>query len=250
MESVPLSAADIDDIKTFDWISYFEYNNSHLLKVDYTVCDELTKEEIELITPSIRAFQIGEGSEGKHLKKAVKKFAQKSGYPEYIKIMRWFIIEENRHSSTLAKYMKAYGIKRAEHLWIDNVFRFLRKLTGIGCEVVVLVTAEMIALSYYDALANATRSEQLKAICAQMLHDELMHVILQSDTLRRISQRRNNAVNYVVRILRKIIMKLTAFTVWYKYRRLFIKGGYSYNRFSRNCREYLRESISIEKDYI
>ncbi len=87
--------------------------------------------------------------------------------------------------------MEIYQIDTTEKLWIDNVFRHLRKMMGLECEVIILVTAEMIALSYYTALSNATKSELLKTICSQMLNDELKHVVLQSDTLFRISNRRN-----------------------------------------------------------
>lgn len=246
MKRVPLSSAGVENAETFDWIAYFEYNNAHLLKIDYTVCNELTCDEIKLITPSIKAFQIGEGSEGKHLWKTVVKFSEKSGYTRYREIMRWFIIEENRHSNTIKRYMNAYGIPTAKHLWIDNVFRLMRKPMGIGCEVIVLVTAEMIALSYYDALAKATRSKQLKIICDQMLHDELRHVVLQSDTLRRLSQRRNKLTNQIVRAVRKILMRATAFVVWRKFRSLFVAGGYSYQDFRSNCKGYLKESMNIE----
>ncbi len=68
MERVKLVEVKIDDLKSFDWIEYFRYNNSNLLKLDFENNRELTSEEKELITPSIRAFQIGEGSERKTFK--------------------------------------------------------------------------------------------------------------------------------------------------------------------------------------
>lgn len=247
MHHIPLSDANIDNPRQFDWRAYFTYNNSHLIPVDYTINNELSADDISLITPSVCAFQIGEGSEGKHLTKVAARFAEKANYPEYREIMRWFIIEENRHSSMLKRYMNPYGISTAKSLWIDKVFRGMRRLMGIWCEVAVLVTAEMIALSYYDALANATPSKQLKMICRQMLHDELRHVVLQSDTLGRIAQRRSKSVNRLVRRLRKIIMRVTVFTVWHKYHALFEAGGWSYRDFHSNSFAYLKESILIEQ---
>lgn len=247
MERTKLQETNIKNIKAFDWVKYFEYNNSHLLKIDFKNNSELSKDDIALITPSVRAFQIGEGSEGRHLTKCVKKFADKTGYKEYKTIMKWFVLEENRHSQTLKKYMGIYHIEPIKTLWIDNIFRLLRKLTGLECEVIVLVTAEMIALSYYTALSNAVNSEVLNIICQQMLNDELKHVVLQSDTLHRISAGRNNIVNNLSRLIRKIIMRITAFVVWHKYKTLFLKGGYSYRMFKNHCIEYLKESIHIEK---
>lgn len=247
MSRIKLIKTSIKNLEEFDWVKYFEYNNANLLKLDFNKNNELTSEEIELITPSIKAFQIGEGSQGKHLSKVAKKFANKTNYLKYEKIMRWFILEENRHSQTLKKYMDIYNIKSIKSIWIDNIFRALRKMMGLECEIIILVTAEMIALSYYTALSNATDSKLLKTICKQMLNDELKHVVLQSDTLHRISEHRNNILNSIIRTIRKIVMKITCFIVWHKYKKLFIKGDYLYKKFNKDCLEYLKESIYIEK---
>lgn len=247
MERVKLNETKIEDLSTFNWVEYFKYNNEHLLKLDYNIDKELSDEEKKLIAPSIKAFQIGEGSEGKHLSKVVKKFATNNDYEEYVEIMKWFILEENRHSKTLKKYMEIYDITPVSKMWLDNVFRILRKIMGLECEVIVLVTAEMIALSYYTALGNATNSKLLKTICNQMLNDELKHVVLQSSTLHRISNKRNKVTNSCIRGVRKLIMKATVFVVWHKYKELFIKGAYSHKKFKNDCMEYLNESIYIEK---
>lgn len=247
MKRISLSNTEIENIKTFDWISYFKYNNTHLIKLDYSLDHELTDEEKKLIFQSIKAFQIGEGSDGKHLMMVVKSFAEKTNYSDYPKIMDWFILEENRHSQTLKKFMDIYGIETVKKLWIDNVFRGLRKLMGLECEIIVLVTAEMIALSYYDALADATDSKLLKDICTQMLNDELKHIVLQSDTLGRISYGRNEILNYIIRAERKILMNITSSVVWCKYKEVFRKGKYTKRLFQENCRFYLAESVAIEK---
>ena len=247
MKMIKLTDTKIENLRTFHWIEYFKYNNSHLLKLDFSNTMELSDEEKRLITPSIRAFQIGEGSKGKHLIKEAKDFAIKKDYKEYAEIMKWFIMEENRHSQTLKKYMEVYQIKAVSELWIDRIFRFLRKMAGLECEIIVLVTAEMIALSYYRALSNATGSKLLKTICSQMLRDELKHVVLQSDTLHKISKDRNIIINKLMRGIRKLIMRITVFTVWINYKELFVKGSYSYKIFKKHCMEYLKESIYIER---
>ena len=164
MERVKLIETKIENIRKFNWVDYFKFNNENLFKLDFSNNTELSYEEIRIITPSIRAFQIGEGSEGKYLLKRVEKFASKTDYKEYKEIMKWFVMEENRHSQTLKKYMEIYEIKPVNKLWIDKIFRILRKTMGLECEVIVLVTAEMIALSYYTALSNATNSNLLKTI--------------------------------------------------------------------------------------
>lgn len=247
MKRVNLKETGIEDIKGFDWVEYFKYNNAHLIPLDYSLNNELNRGQKRLIFPSIKAFQIGEGSDGAHLTSVVKAFAEKSNYTDFPEIMRWFIVEENRHSQMLKAYLEAYGEECEKSLWIDNIFRGLRRLMGIECEVIVLVTAEMIALSYYDALADATDSVLLKDICAQMLHDELMHIVLQSDTLNRISSSRAEFFNTISRVTRKILMSVTSSVVWKKYKDVFIKAEYTKKDFKENCRFYLNQSISMEK---
>lgn len=247
MKRVNLKETGIEDIKSFDWVEYFKYNNAHLIPLDYSLNNELNRGQKRLIFPSIKAFQIGEGSDSAHLTSVVKAFAEKSNYTDFPEIMRWFIVEENRHSQMLKAYLETYDEECEKSLWIDNIFRGLRKLMGIECEVIVLVTAEMIALSYYDALADATDSVLLKDICAQMLHDELMHIVLQSDTLNRISSSRAEFFNTISRVTRKILMSVTSSVVWKKYKDVFVKAGYTKKGFKDNCKFYLNQSISIEK---
>ena len=80
-----------------------------------------------------------------------------------------------------------------------------------------------------------------------MLNDELKHVVLQSDTLHRISKNRNEMINKLIRKIRILVMKVTVYVVWHKYKKLFIEGKYEYKKFKKYSLEYLKESINIEK---
>lgn len=247
MERLTLKNARQELVVDHDWTAYFHFNNQHLLFLDYSEKGGLSSEERKLITPSIQAFQLGEGSEGRHLKRAAKRFAERSGYQRYPEMMDCFIGEENRHSQILKKYMEIYGIPCVSHHALDTIFRFLRKGMGIEGEIMVLVTAEMIALSYYSALSAATHSKLLKTICSQMLQDEYMHVIFQSETLHRIYSHRNPRANKCMAVFRWGFMNTVLSLVWMKYRELFRRGGYSYVRFSRDCNSCLMESMRIAR---
>ena len=88
-----------------EWVLYFVNNDKHRLRVDCTREADLPKEKQKLIFPSIRAFQKGEGSDGRYLLEAVDDFVQKTGEDEYKDAMLWFVKEENWHSAYLRKYM-------------------------------------------------------------------------------------------------------------------------------------------------
>lgn len=173
--------------------------------------------------------------------KTAEKYVQKSGDRQYLDAMKWFVAEENRHSCYLEKYMEYYGIKPRRKVWLDGWFRRLRRLGGLKGEVIVLVTAEIIALSYYSALAGCTDSTVLKRICRQMLHDELRHVVFQSVTLYKL---RISILQEPVRIC---MMQMTIWAVWPFIGKILKKGGYSYRKFYRESMGYLRQSMEITR---
>lgn len=223
------------------WVSYFAENDRHRLKIDLSAEKELTEAEKKLIFPSIRAFQKGEGSDGAYLMRAVDVYVAHSGEKEYRDAMKWFVREENWHSAYLKRYMDFHGVKPLKHSFLDGIFRRLRRSGGLKCEIIILVTAEMIALTYYDALAKCTDSQALRKICGQMLHDELAHIMFQSHTLRRL-----NCSGMDV-FLRIVVMEAAALAVWCRFHRVFMAGGCSFSYFMRENLGYLRQSVLTVK---
>jgi hypothetical protein len=163
---------------TREWLRYFEGNAKEVLKPEPDGY-RLTDEERRRITRSIQGFQIGEASEGKHLRAGAEAFAQRTGNDDYPKAIAYLIREENRHSAYLGRFMRDQGIPMADAKWSDAVFRFLRRGAGIELSVRVLVTAELLAVVYYDCLAQATGSLELQRICRRMVDEEARHIEFQ-----------------------------------------------------------------------
>lgn len=228
-----------EPLSEIDWEEYFSRNAREQLVIEFTAENYLTEQEKKRIAPSVRMFQAGEASEGKHLLKAAERYAKKSSDMPYLKAVKWFIAEENRHSYYLDRYMEYYGIPKRRKNRLDDWFRRLRKFGGLKGEVIVLVTAEMIALSYYQALAACTGSCVLKRICRQMLHDELRHLVFQSHTLYKL---KSSPLQKIVRI---VLMQMTIWAVWPALRSVLKEGGYSYRHFYRESMGYLRQSMRI-----
>lgn len=222
-----------------EWTDYFAKNDTRRLSIDFSGEKPLTEEEKKLIFPSMRAFQKGEGSDGVFLMRTVEEFVQKSGEKEYAEAMLWFVKEENWHSAYLRKYMDFYKVEVLENSGYDHIFRRLRQLGGLRCEVTVLVTAEMIALTYYDALSRCVDSPALRSICAQMLEDELPHIMFQSYTLSHFQNRLPD------KLLRIFFMKATLLMVWGAFHRVYRAGGYGFYRYIKENMGYLRQSIYL-----
>lgn len=233
--------SEMNDFTYKEWNQYFSANNERRLEIDFSKETDLSDKERSLLFPSIREFQKGEGSDGRFLLEAVNEFADKRGLPEYKEAMQWFVKEENWHSAYLRKYMDYYHVKVKGRSFLDKVFRNLRRLGGVKCEVTVLVTAEMIALTYYDALAQSTESAVLKSICGQMLHDEIPHIMFQSYTLRHF---KNNPIDEMMRIL---LMETTLLFVWGAFHKVYRAGGYDFNRYLKENLGYLRQSVLLAR---
>ncbi|HRU96412.1 MAG TPA: hypothetical protein P5092_03095 [Ruminococcus sp.] len=225
-----------------DWFRYLKRNDRERLKIDFSSEHELTNREREIIFPSVRAFQRGEQSDGKCLVKAAVRFAKKYGEDKYPDVMKLFIREENFHSSYLAQYMNHFNEPLKKNNGLDHIFRKQRQSGGLFMEVSVLVTAEMIALSYYSALGNVARmidSPALADICGQMLHDELPHIVLQSHTLGLLG------TGPVKNAFRRFLMGAATIAVWIAYGDLLAQGGYWYKKFRSENFGYLAQSIEI-----
>lgn len=222
------------------WKAYFMQNAARRLVIPFQD-DKLTEKEKKLIFPSICKFERGEHSDGKHLEKVAGIFAKKINNKDYNDCIKLFIKEENVHSGYLELYMQHYNVHAKENIMLDNIFRRLRKLAGLQCEVIVLVTAEIIALSYYDALKDATRSHALKAICKQMLCDEIPHVMFQSYTLSHFKNR------FYTRFIRVIFMEITSIAAWAGCYKVFVQAGWTFKKFICHNLYYLRQSMELSE---
>lgn len=221
------------------WVRYFRYNARRRLHIDFSKEKNIDSTMSQLIIPSIRSFAKGESSNGRYLRNAAQKFAKTTGSRYYPEAVELFIDEENAHSSYLKKYLEYHGIQAKGENVLDVLFRIMRRTAGIRSEVTVLVTAEIIALSYYRALAKATDSDALKSICRQMLHDEIPHVIFQSYTLGQFI---NSLFGKVLRI---VLMEVSCLAVWLAYFRVFRAGGFSFLKLFSESMGYLRQSMML-----
>lgn len=216
-----------------DWYYYFEANRTHFDSLHFPGCQELTDEEKKLVAPSLAVFQLGEHSEGRNL----IEFAEQAGDSDYLRTIRLFIKEEQRHSGVLGKFMDQEGIKRLKSNWTDSIFRFLRKPAGLELSITVLTTAEIVADTYYKALMRATESVTLMSICNQILKDETMHLNFQAFTLKAFYKNRSSLGKKVFRYGHRFLMAATTQVVWFSHRKVLKAGGFNYSSFNRSIFE-------------
>ena len=106
-------------MKTSDeWFSYFK-NNLTIERIDWTLRPDIKFTERKTILTGLQAWQLGETSDGKNLLKASANYAIKTSDPSYIKAIKLFIKEEQKHGENLGKYLDRIGEKRIKNNWGD-----------------------------------------------------------------------------------------------------------------------------------
>jgi hypothetical protein len=228
------------------WHQYFRSNSDHFDHLDWTNAPAVTTREKNIISSSIQQFQRGEHSEGKHFLQFAKSMKDES-YVETIKI---FIKEEQDHAAVLGRFMELQQIDKLKKDWLDNSFRWLRKLAGLECTVTVLLTAEIISMIYYKALQRSTGSVLLQQVCKQILVDEEMHLRFQSFTLRVLYKVKPAPAIIFSGLLHTILMSGTIIMVWFYHKKVLKAGSYHFfSFFGAVWKEYTRcKKMIVDKE--
>lgn len=213
---------------SLEWRLYYEQNVSSLLDIPWQVGPDLTPDEVTAIGQSLKEFQAGESSEGKHLFRYAQDHADKTGDQEYVAAIRLFIAEEQRHARDLGRFLTLNSITLVQTTLTDRVFRRLRNLVGgLEVSIAVLITAEIIAKVYYAVLREATQSAVLRRLCDQILRDELRHVQFQAQQLAKLRTGRSWMGMAATMGMQRFLYFGTVFVVWLFHRRAIRRGGLS-----------------------
>lgn len=148
--------------------------------------------------PSIATFQLGESGTGEHLLAAARRSQADA---DYIEALRLFVVEEQEHARLLALILAELRFPLRTRHWSDRVFVLLRRLHSLRTEVLVLLVAEVIALSYYAALREAIRDPALRDAFERIHADEVFHVDFHGATLPAYLSTLPVSLRWIARIL-------------------------------------------------
>jgi hypothetical protein len=217
------------------WRRHFLQNREARMPLPWHDPYHLSTAERALIGKSVQQFHLGEWANGRGFRRRASShrcFAADSGFQAALQL---FIEEEQGHSRLLGRFLDHEGIPRLEQHWLDGSFRGLRKLAGLEACVTVLVTAEVLAVPFYTALRDATRSTLLRAICTQILRDEAHHLNYQALTLGRIQRQISGTARSIRVLLHGALFRGTALLLWQQHCRVFHAAGWSFRRFWRSA---------------
>jgi len=218
------------------WRDYFRANAEALHDVPWQDGARITPEELAEIVESLRAWQLGETSNGAHLLAAARKYAERHHDPDFVEAIQCFIVEEQRHGETLGRFLDLAGATRAQSDWGDSLFRKARYFLGnMETWTTPVVMIETHALLYYNAIRRATQSPVLRKICEQILRDEIPHIRFQCERLAILHKDRPRLLHAATMMLHRVFFTGITLTVWLAHRRALRAGGYDFVRFWRGA---------------
>jgi hypothetical protein len=221
---------NICDVTSQQWFAYFQKNAKNLLRIPWNTSYLLSEQEKARVISSIQQFELGENSEGKTFRRKALVYAERHD-PAYMDALDLFIKEEQRHSATLRRFLEDAKEPTLTKHWVDGVFRKLRKMMDIEVEVIVLLTAETIAMVYYRRLKDATRSPVLQTICEQILLDEAQHINFQSSSLFKIRNAHSWVRKQIMPFTHAFLLLGTSVLVWWQHHSVLSFGQYTLPRF-------------------
>lgn len=226
-----------------EWVAYFRANRDNLLNVPWETGAGVTPEELAEIVGSLRAWQLGETSDGSRLLRTAEKHAAKIGDPGFVDAIRLFIAEEQRHGEELGKFLDAAGVPRAKHNLGDALFRVFRHfLMTMEVWATIVVIVETHAMLYYAAIRRATGSAVLRRVCQQILHDEVPHLRFQCERLALIHRKRGRVGRWLTAGAHRVLLVGITVAIWFDHKRALRAGGFNFRRFWRTSWAMMRQA--------
>lgn len=218
-----------------EWLVYFQSNVQTAQDMPWHLGAKLTDEQKKILMPSLQAFQRGEGSEGNNLARNAKDYGIRTGDTDYEKCIALFIKEEQKHAGFLALYLRSLGEPCLTKTWTDQVFRRLRKGVPLEPSLTVLLTAEIMAMTYYPAVSRAVDCPLLKQICVRIEADESKHLQFQSEWIGKLRKEYSRPRQWLWKIGHRILYGGTVLVVWPAYGSAFRAGGHSFGSYWKAC---------------
>ncbi len=201
----------------------------------------LSPGEVRLVGRSIQQYQLGEWARGRGLLRRASAHPVFAADSWFLPALQLFIAEEQGHSGVLGRFLDHEHMPRLTSHWLDGIFRKLRKLAGLEACATVLVTAEALAIPFYQALRDATRSPLLRSICASILFDEAAHLNYQALTLGLVRRRLGEGSRKFRSLCHATLFRGTALLLWQQHRGVFRAAGWDFARYWEDAwREFTR----------
>jgi hypothetical protein len=225
------------------WIEHFSAN-IQIQRIDWQLQASLKDNEKKNIISALKAWQLGETSDGSHLLKASGKYANKINDQFYLEAVELFIKEEQKHGDNLGKYLDKIGEKRLEKNWADTLFRKFRYFnSSMELWTLAVITVEGAAQVFYQSLKDATQCRLLQQICTDILIDEAFHIDFQLQRFIIINEDKSELSKMFRYYLYKCFYFSTIIIIWFAYRRCFRAGHNNFYTYWKKMNRKFQKTI-------
>jgi hypothetical protein len=129
---------------------------------------------------TLARFQLGETGEGR-IAHEIRKFDDPAIDDDYREALGLFVGEEGRHARILGRCVRSLGGPRLSGAWTEDLFRHGRGLAGVRLKLIVLLSAEVIAVGFYGDIVEALPEGSLRNALEQIVNDEDAHMDFHTD---------------------------------------------------------------------
>lgn len=215
---------------TSTWAARFAARRAQHGEVDVrgVVVDDATAADLG---PSLATFQLGESGSGEHLMRAACTAGADDGY---LAALADFVGEEQEHARLLADVLGEMGHPLRTSHWTDRFFVAVRRLHSLRTEVLVLMVAEVVALTYYGTLRDGIRDARLADVFGRIHDDEVVHVDFHCETLPAFLSRFPGPIHWLARIAWNVLVTGASIVVAIDHRRVLARCGRSPIAFVRS----------------
>lgn len=180
-----------------DWRAHFEANARRPLPpmpADLHMPEAVRRPLIR----TLAVFKRGETGEGR-----IATEIRRAGLPgtdeDYHRALILFVQEEGRHGLILGTALSSLGGEPLEAAWAEKVFRTTRRAMDPVHEMLVLLAAEVVAVVFYEALAQALPEGALADAMHSIVQDEHHHLAFHIDFFRANLQSRAAGASWKAR---------------------------------------------------
>jgi hypothetical protein len=224
-----------------DWRAYFAANAAARDAIPWDLGVNVEPRSRAPLARSLQRYQVGESGDGRHLLGSAERMKD----ADYSAALALFVGEEQEHARLLAGLLDGLSAPLLASHWSDRVFVLLRRAMGLRLELLVLLIAEIIARRYYRALHEGTLDVVTRAVCAQIMHDEVGHVAFHCAFLRGELARRPGWLRWSVRAAWSVMFRATCLVVALDHRGVLRACGVRSRAFQRESHLLWREAADV-----
>jgi hypothetical protein len=214
-----------------NWLKYFEDNRDHRPPIPWETGVNVPSAVRKAFVRSLQKFQIGESGEGRHL----RKLSAATGDAQYAAAMELFVREEQRHAALMAGILTRLNAPLLTSDWTDHCFVFMRHLSGLQTELLVVLLPEMIARVYFDVLRRGFSNPAMQAVFTQIVRDEAGHLAFHADFLNGVFSKLSFPHRMAVQTLWHMAFRLVCLVVYYDHGPLLRRLGIPAREFWLQC---------------